>query len=246
MPLTTHNPKHNDILAVLPPADFSRLLRHLEPVELALGQAVHESRSRKEYVYFPTTSLITLLQAMENGRTAGMALVGNEGMVGIALSMGGETTPSRAVVQRAGHGYRLRASVLQTEFGNGATFRHLLLRFAQALVTQMAHTALCSQRHSLAQQLCRWLLLSLDRLPSNELEITQGMFANLLGAPCAVVTDAAASLQAQGLIEYSGGKCTVLDRSRLEARVCPCYALVKAESDRLLVLKSHWLEAAVA
>jgi CRP-like cAMP-binding protein len=246
MPATTQDPRQNDLLAALPPVEFARLQRHLEPVELALGAAVQESRSRQEYVYFPTTSLITLLHAMENGRTAGMALVGNEGMAGIALSMGGETTPSRAVVQRAGRGYRLRASVLQTEFGRGAAFQHLLLRFTQALVTQMAQTALCSQRHSVAQRLCRWLLLSLDRVPGDELVMTQGMIANLLGAPAAGVTDAVASLQAQRLIEYSGGKITVLDRSRLEARVCPCYALVKRESDRLLGRKYHWLEAAVA
>jgi CRP-like cAMP-binding protein len=246
MPITTQDPKQNDLLAALPAGDFGRLLRHLEPVELALGQALHQSGSRQEYVYFPTTSLISLLHAMENGGSAGIALVGNEGMAGIALSMGGETTPSRAVVQSAGYGYRLRASVLQAEFGRGATLRHLLLRFTQALITQMAQTALCSQRHSVPQQLGRWLLLSLDRLPCNALAMTQGMIASMLGARAAGMIDAAASLQAQGLIEDSGGNITVPDRSRLEARVCPCYALVKRESDRLLGPKYHRLEAAVA
>jgi len=201
---------------------------------LPLGWAVYEAGDTQGYVYFPTTSIVSLLYVMEDGASAEIAVVGNEGVVGIALFMGGETTPSRAVVQSAGYAYRLRANVLKTEFGRGGNLQHLLLRYTQALITQMAQTAVCNRHHSVEQQLCRWLLLSLDRLPSNELTMTQELIANMLGVRREGVTEAAGKLQAEGLIQYSRGKITVLDRLHLEARVCECYAVVKREYDRLL------------
>ena len=200
---------------------------------MELGQAIYESGSHQGYVYFPTTSIVSLLYVMHDGSSAEIAIVGNEGVVGISLFMGGETTPSRAVVQSAGYGYRLRASVLKSEFGRGGELQHLLLRYTQVLITQMAQTAVCNRHHSVEQQLCRWLLLSLDRLPSNVLTMTQELIANMLGVRREGVTEAAGKLQEAGLIHYSRGKISVLDRPKLETRVCECYAVVKREYDRL-------------
>jgi CRP-like cAMP-binding protein len=236
--LAQHSPKESHLLNALPPADYARLLPDLELVPLRLGSAVYEAGKEQEYVYFPSASIVSLLYVMEDGSSAEIAVVGNEGVVGIALFMGGETTPSRAVVQSAGHAYRLKATVLKKEFERGGALQFLLLRYTQALITQMAQTAVCNRHHSVEQQLCRWLLLSLDRLPSNELSMTQELIANMLGVRREGVTEAAGKLQAAGLIEYSRGKITVLDRPKLEARVCECYAVVKRESDRLLSRKS--------
>ena len=228
------SPRQNHLLAALPATDYGRLLPHLELVPLPLAWAVYEAGDAQGYVYFPTTSIVSLLYVMEDGSSAEIAVVGNEGLVGIALFMGGESTPSRAVVQSAGYGYRLRASVLKTEFGQGGDLQHLLLRYTQALITQMAQTAVCNRHHAVEQQLCRWLLLSLDRLPSNELTMTQELIANMLGVRREGVTEAAGKLQAAGLIHYSRGKIVVLDRPKLEADVCECYAVVKREYNRLL------------
>ena len=225
-------PKQNHLLAALPAADYERLLPHLELVPLPLGWALYESGSAQGYEYFPTTGIVSLLYVMEDGSSAEIAVVGDEGVVG--MFMGGETTPSRALVQSAGYGYRLKANVLKGEFERGGPLQHLLLRYTQALITQMAQTAVCNRHHSVEQQLCRWLLLSLDRLPSNELTMTQELIANMLGVRREGVTEAAGHLQAAGLIHYSRGKITVLDRPKLEARVCECYAVVKREYDRLL------------
>jgi len=230
---TTHTPKQNHLLAALPAAGYEALLPHLEYIPLELGWALYESGSHQGYVYFPIDSIVSLLYVMHDGASAEIAVVGNEGVVGIALFMGGESTPSRAVVQSAGRGYRLRASMLKTEFGKGGELQHLLLRYTQALITQMAQTAVCNRHHSVEQQLCRWLLLSLDRLPANELIMTQELIANMLGVRREGVTEAAGHLQTAGLIHYSRGKITVLDRPKLEARVCECYAVVKREYDRL-------------
>jgi len=235
--LAPHTPKQNHLPAALPAADYERLLPHLELVPLPLGWAVYEAGGAQGYLYFPTTSIVSLLSVMEDGSSAGIAVVGNEGVVGIALFMGGETIPSRAVVQSAGYGYRLRASVLKTEFGQGGGLQRLLLRYTQALITQMAQAAACNRYHSLEQQLCRWLLLNLDRLSSNQLTMTQELIANMLGVRRPGVTEAARKLQADGLIHYSRGKITVPDRPKLEARVCDCYAVVKREYDRLLSRK---------
>ena len=229
-----HSPKQNHVLAALPQADYARLLPKLELVPMPLGWALYESGGRIGYLYFPTTSLVSLLYVMKNGASAEIAITGNCGLVGISLFMGGETTPSRAVVQSAGHGYRLRASVVRTEFAMGGALQHLALRYTQALITQMAQTAVCNRHHSLDQQLCRWLLLSLDRLPSNELVMTQELIANMLGVRREGVTEAAGHLQTAGLIQYSRGHIKVLDRAKLEERVCECYAVVKKEYDRLL------------
>ena len=228
------SPRQNNLLAALPKADYERLLPHLEPVPLPLGWAVYESGDALQYVYFPTNSIVSLLYVMVDGASAEIAVVGHEGLVGIALFMGGETTPSRAVVQSAGEGYRLRASVLKAEFGRGGDLQHRLLRYTQALITQMAQTAVCNRHHSVEQQLCRWLLLSLDRLPSNELTMTQELIGNMLGVRREGVTEAAGHLQAAGLIHYSRGRITVLDRPKLEARVCECYSVVKQEYGRLV------------
>lgn len=236
--LAPHTPKQNYLLAALPDADYERLLPHLELLPLELGWALYESGSQQGYVYFPTASIVSLLYVMEDGSSAEIAVVGNEGVVGIALFMGGETTPSRAVVQSAGYGCRLRASFLKMEFERGGPLQYLLLRYTQALITQMAQTAVCNRHHAVEQQPCRWLLLSLDRLPSNELTMTQELIANMLGVRREGVTEAAGHLQAAGLIHYSRGKITVLDRSKLEARVCECYAVVKREYGRLLSRKT--------
>jgi CRP-like cAMP-binding protein len=227
-------PRSNRLLAALPPKDYDGLLPLLEPVSLPLGMALYESGGLQGYVYFPTSSIVSLLYVLEDGSSAEIAVTGCEGLVGIALFMGGETTPSRAVVQSAGQGYRVRAAALKTKFEAGGALQLLLLRFTQALITQMTQTAVCNRHHAVDQQLCRWLLLSLDRLPANDLVMTQELIANMLGVRREGVTEAAGKLQADGLIEYSRGRITVLDRARLEARVCECYAVVKKEYDRLL------------
>jgi CRP-like cAMP-binding protein len=224
----------NYLLAALPPDDLERLRPNLKLVPLPLGDALYESGAAMHHVYFPIDSIVSLLCVMADGASAEIAVVGNEGIVGVSLFMGGETTPSRAVVQSAGHAYRLRAETLKWEFMQGGEVQHLLLRYTQALITQMAQTAVCNRHHSLDQQLCRWLLLSLDRLPSNELVMTQVLIANMLGVRREGVTEAARQLQAAGLIQYNRGHITVLDRAGIEARTCECYAVVKRESDRLL------------
>ncbi|MHB8667691.1 MAG: Crp/Fnr family transcriptional regulator [Burkholderiales bacterium] len=229
----------NHILAALPEEDFARLRPDLELVPMPLGWAVYESGGHVSYLYFPTTSLVSLLYVMEDGASAEIAISGNEGLVGISLFMGGETTPSRAVVQSAGNGYRLKASTLRKEFASGGHLQHLALRYTQALITQMAQTAVCNRHHSLDKQLCRWLLLSLDRLQGDELVMTQELIANMLGVRREGVTEAAGKLQADGLIRYRRGHIKVLDRARLEQRVCECYAVVKKEYDRLLPYEIH-------
>jgi CRP-like cAMP-binding protein len=229
-----YSQKDNRLLAALPEADNQALVPFLERVAMPLGLSVYESGRAQGYVYFPVNSIVSLVYVLEDGASAELAVTGNEGMVGIALFMGGETTPSRAVVQSAGEGYRLRASVLKKEFERGGALQHLLLRFTQALITQMTQTAVCNRHHSVDKQLCRWLLLSLDRLRGNELVMTQELIANMLGVRREGVTEAAGRLQEEKLIEYSRGRITVLDRARLEARVCECYAVVKKEYDRLL------------
>ncbi|HVS26196.1 MAG TPA: Crp/Fnr family transcriptional regulator [Burkholderiales bacterium] len=230
----THTPAQNNLLAALPAADYERLLPDLELVALPLALAVYESGGKLDYVYFPTDCIVSLLYVMRDGASAEIAVVGHEGLVGIAMFMGGESTPSRAVVQSAGYAYRLASKILKREFERGGPLQHLLLRYTQALITQMAQTAVCNRHHAVEQQLCRWLLLSLDRLRSNELTMTQELIANMLGVRREGVTEAAGKLQTAGLIHYSRGKITVLDRPKLEARVCECYAVVKRESDRLL------------
>ncbi|MBB1631554.1 Crp/Fnr family transcriptional regulator [Cupriavidus sp. UME77] len=229
-----HDPRANQLLAVLPEGEWLRLAPHLILSELPLGHVVYESGDQLGYVYFPTTAIVSLLYVMEDGASAEIAIVGNEGIVGIALFMGGETTPSRAIVQSAGHGYRLSAKVLKQEFTRGGPIQHLLLRYTQALITQMAQTAVCNRHHSIEQQLCRWLLLSIDRLPSNELTMTQELISNMLGVRRSGVTEAALKLQSAGLIRYSHGHIAVLDRPALEKHACECYAVVKREFDRLL------------
>jgi len=231
---STHNPKQNHLLAALPAPDYARLLPDLEPIAMPLGWVVYESGGHIGYVYFPTTSIVSLLYVIESGASAEIAIAGNEGLVGISLFMGGESTPSRAVVQSAGEGYRVKASVLKKEFALGGELQHLALRYTQALITQMAQTAVCNRHHTLDQQLCRWLLLSMDRLPGNELKMTQELIANMLGVRREGVTVAAGDLQAAGLIHYSRGHIIILDRAGLEQRVCECYAVVKKEFDRLL------------
>jgi len=228
------DPTHNHLLAAMPSAERERLFPHLELVPMVLGESVYESGDRLPYVFFPIDCIVSLLYVMEDGASAEIAVVGREGIVGIAIFMGGETTPSRAVVQSAGQAYRLRAGRLKTEFGRSGAVQHLLLRYTQALITQMAQTAVCNRHHSVDQQLCRWLLLSLDRLSSNELKMTQELMANMLGVRREGVTEAAGKLQAAGLINYRRGRITVLDRKLLEARSCECYAVVKREFDRLL------------
>jgi CRP-like cAMP-binding protein len=230
----SHDPRQNHLLRALPAEESDRLLPHLELVAMPLGKVLYESGSQLRYVYFPTTSIVSLLYVMADGASAEIAVVGNEGMVGVALFMGGETTPSRALVQSGGHAYRLKGQILKEEFHRAAALQHLLLRYTQALLTQMAQTAVCNRHHSVDQQLCRWLLLSLDRLPSNKLTMTQELIANMLGVRREGVTEAAGKLQEAGLIKYSRGQITVLDRQRLEAQACECYQVVKTEFDRLL------------
>ena len=234
VPSALDTPKANRLLAALPEESYDALLPSLEQVPLPLGMAVYESGGKQGFVYFPTSAIVSLLYVLADGASAEIAVTGNEGLVGIALFMGGETTPSRAVVQSAGHGFRLRAEVLKMQFETGGPLQHLLLRYTQALITQMTQTAVCNRHHAVDQQLCRWLLLSLDRLPSNELVMTQELIANMLGVRREGVTEAAGKLQAEGLIHYSRGRIRVPDRAQLEARVCECYAVVKKEYDRLL------------
>lgn len=229
-----HDPRQNHLLAALPAAEFERLLPHLELVQMLLGEALCESGGHLQHVYFPTTAIVSLLYVMEDGASAEIAVVGNEGILGISLFMGGETTPSRAVVQSAGYGYRLKAQLLKQEFNRAGPMMRLLLRYTQALITQMAQTAVCNRHHSVEQQLCRWLLLSLDRLSANELTMTQELIADMLGVRREGVTEAAGKLQRAGLIEYSRGHIKVLNRPGLEKRVCECYQVVKKEFDRLL------------
>ena len=225
--------KKNQLLAALAPADWVRWQPMLEPVPMPLGAVMYESGATLSHVYFPTTAIVSMLYVMENGASAEIAVVGNEGLVGISLFMGGESTPSRAVVQSAGEGFRMGAEDIKKEFKRAAIL-HLLLRYTQALITQMSQTAVCNRHHSLDQQLCRWLLLSLDRLQGNELVMTQELIANMLGVRREGVTEGALKLSTAGLIKYSRGRITVLDRRGLEQRTCECYEVVKREYDRLL------------
>ena len=231
---TLHSPKQSRLLAALPAADYERLLPHLELVPLKLGQIVYEAGSPLRSVQFPTDSIVSLLYVMQNGDSAEIAVVGSEGVVGVAAFAGSETTSSRALVQSAGYAYQLDRDVLKQEFSRGGPLQHALLRYAQALMTQIGQTAVCNRHHSVDQQLCRWLLLSLDRLPSNQLNMTQELIANMLGVRREGVTEAAGKLQDAGMIRYRRGHITVLNRPKLEAQVCECYAVVKKEFDRLL------------
>ncbi len=224
----------NRLLAALPADERDALAPFLEPVPLQLGEALYEPGGEQTYVYFPTDCIVSLLHVLESGASAEIAVTGNEGAVGISLFMGGETMPARAVVQSAGSAYRLKASILKEEFRRGGALQHALLRFTQAVLIQMAQTAVCNRHHSVDQQLCRWLLLSLDRLRSNQLEMTQELIANMLGVRRVGVTEAARKLQAAGLISYHRGHIVVLDRGKVEKRVCECYAVVRNEYDRLL------------
>lgn len=226
--------KRNRLLAALPPVEMRRWLPALELVELALGQVLYEAGELKSHVFFPTSAIVSLLYVMENGDSAEIAVVGNEGIVGYAIFMGGNSTSSRAVVQSAGFGFRMKSKIIQDEFEKSAPVAHLLLRYTQALMTQMSQTAVCNRHHSLAQQLCRWLLISLDRLPGNELVMTQELIANMLGVRREGVTESALKLQANGLIKYTRGRIMVLDRAGLEKRSCECYQVVKKEYERLL------------
>jgi CRP-like cAMP-binding protein len=226
--------KRNKLLASLPQEQWERWADSLERVDMPLGQVLYESGITLEYVYFPLTAIVSLLYVMENGASAEIAVVGNEGLVGVSLFMGGESTPSRAVIQSAGAGCRLKGSIMKSEFDKAGPVLHLLLRYTQALITQMAQTAVCNRHHSLDQQLCRWLLLSLDRLEGSELVMTQELIANMLGVRREGVTEGALKLQKANLIRYSRGHITVLDRKGLEDRTCECYAVVKREYDRLL------------
>jgi CRP-like cAMP-binding protein len=231
---SAHDPRQNHLLEALSPEDFERLRPDLKLVPLALGEVLYESGSLLRHVCFPTNSIVSLLHTLADGESAEIAVVGNDGIIGISLFMGGQTTPSRAVVQSAGHAYQLSAKLLQAEFVRAGSMQQLLLRYTQALLTQMAQTAVCNRHHSLDQQLCRWLLLSLDRLPTNQVVMTQQLIANMLGVRREGVTEAARKLQSAGLIQYVRGTITVTDRTGLELRSCECYAVVKQESDRLL------------
>jgi CRP-like cAMP-binding protein len=234
IPVNNPSPSQNHLLAQLPPAERGRWWPQLEYFDLPLGQVVYEAGSTLSHVYFPTTAIVSLLYVMESGASAEIAVVGNEGIIGISLFMGGESTPSRAVVQSAGSAFRLKAQLMKDEFDKAGPVLHLLLRYTQALITQMSQTAVCNRHHSLDQQLCRWLLLSLDRLQGNELVMTQELIANMLGVRREGVTEGALKLQKAGLIRYARGHITVLDREGLETRSCECYAVVKKEYGRLL------------
>jgi CRP-like cAMP-binding protein len=229
-----HGHGQNQLLAVLPTAEFERLLPHLELVALRLGDMLYEPGGQLQHAYFPTTAIVSLHYVLESGATAESAGVGNEGVVGIALFMGGETTPSSAVVQTAGDAYRLPGRLLKQEFNRAGPAQRLLLRYTQALMTQMSQSAVCNRHHSVEQQLCRWLLLTLDRAPSRELIMTQELVASMLGVRREGITEAAGNLQRAGVISYRRGHIAVLERSGLETRVCECYAVVKAELRRLL------------
>lgn len=226
--------KQNHLLAALPDLDRQRWLPHLERVELPLGQVLYEAGDTLSHAYFPANAIVSLLYVMQSGASAEIAVVGREGVIGISLFMGGDSTPSRAVVQNAGYGFRISAEVIKQEFNSAAPVLHLLLRYTQALITQMTQTAACNKHHSLNQQLCRWLLLSLDRLPNDELVMTQRLIANMLGVPLNTMTEGVHVLQDDGLIRYSDGHIRVLDRAGLERLTCECYAVVKKEYDRLL------------
>ena len=228
------SPNLNHLLAALPEAEFARLTPSLELVPLLLGDVLYESGCKQRYVYFPTTSIISIHYLLENGGSSEIAGVGNEGVLGISLFMGGETTPSHAVVQTGGYGYRLKAALLMEEFNRGGPVMKLLLRYTQALITQMSQTTVCNRHHLVEKQLCRWLLLTLDRLPTQELTMTQELIANMLGVRREAVTEAAGKLQSRGLISYRRGHISVLDRAGLEAEVCECYDVVKKEFARLL------------
>jgi CRP-like cAMP-binding protein len=234
-----HSPqfRQNQLLAALPDEEWQRWMPLLEEVDLPLGQVLYESGDTLGFVYFPTTAIVSLLYVMQNGASAEIAVVGKEGLVGVSLFMGGESTSSRAVVQSAGAGCRLKAKVMKDEFNKAGAVLHLLLRYTQALLTQMAQTAVCNRHHSLDQQLCRWLLLSLDRLAGDELVMTQELIANMLGVRREGVTEGALKLQKAGLITYTRGRITVLNRPGLEQRTCECYAVVKREYDRLLPVR---------
>ncbi|QXP84899.1 Crp/Fnr family transcriptional regulator [Methylococcus sp. Mc7] len=240
MPKDAHSPRQNHLLDTLPAAEYERLFPHLELVPMPLGEVLYESGDELLHAYFPTTCIVSMLYLMENGASSEIAVVGNEGIVGVALFMGGGTMPNRAIVQSAGDAYRLRGGLLMQEFNRYGVLHHLLLRYTQALITQMAQTAVCNRHHSVDQQLCRWLLLSLDRLPGNELTMTQELIANMLGVRREGVSEAAGKLQRAGLIDYRRGHIAVLDRPGLEARVCECYRVVKTEFDRLLPPPPAW------
>ncbi len=227
-------PRRNHLLAALPESDWQRWMLELEPIDMPLSQVLYESDATLSHVYFPTTAIVSLLYVMQNGSSAEIAVVGNEGLVGISLLLGGESTPSRAVVQSAGMGLRMKAQTIKKEFGRSIPVLHVLLRYTQALLTQMAQTAVCNRHHTLEQQLCRWLLLSLDRLAGDEIAMTQELIANMLGVRREGVTEAARKLQKAGLIDYSRGHIKVLNREGLEKITCECYAVVKKEYDRLL------------
>jgi len=234
MPNRVHVPEGNHLLGAFAPAERERLFPHLEVVPMPLGKVLYESGDLMRHVYFPTNSIVSLLYVLADGASAEISVVGNEGMIGIALFMGGETTPSRAIVQSAGFAYRLAGPLLKDEFHRNGEVQLLLLRYTQALITQMAQTAVCNRHHSVDQQLCRWLLLSLDRLATNQLVMTQELIANMLGVRREGVTEAAGKLHRLGVIRYARGRITVLDRPKLEELCCECYAVVKKESDRLL------------
>jgi CRP-like cAMP-binding protein len=229
-----HSAQQNHLLSVLSTTDFERVFPHLELVPMPLGEVLYESGGELQHVYFPTTAVVSLLYVMKGGESAEIAIAGNEGLVGLALIMGGQTTPSRAVVQCAGQAFRMRPKALKQEFDRGGSVQRLMLRYTQALITQMVQTAACNRHHSVEQQFCRWLLLSIDRLPSNELTMTEGLIANMLGVRHEGVTSVAKKLQDERLIRYDGGRITVLDRPGLEARACECYEVVRKEFDRLL------------
>jgi CRP-like cAMP-binding protein len=231
-----HRPQQNALLAALSAAECDRLAKDLELVPLTLGQVLHEAGQTMSHAYFPLDCIVSLLYVMKNGESAEIAVVGNEGIIGIALFMGGESTMSRAIVQNAGHAYRLKAQVLKDEFGSGGALNRLLLMFSSALITQMVQTAACNRHHPIDQQLCRWMLLSLDRLPSNRISMTEKLIGNMLGLSPAEVRKSTKVLQKAGLIHYDAGAIIVLDRPAVEKRSCECYGVVKKESDRLLPL----------
>lgn len=236
---TPHNPNQNHLLAALPTVDFGRVAPHLELAPMALGDFIYEPGEQLRYAYFPTTAIVSLHYVTESGASAETAGVGNEGIVGVALYMGGETTSSSAVVQTAGHGYRLEARYLKQEFNTGGFLQRLLLRYAQALMTQMSQTAVCNQHHTLEQRLCRWLLLTLDRVGSRELVMTQEQVASMLGVRREGITEAAGNLQRAGIIHYRRGHLSVIQRAGLETMACECYGVVKKEMDRLLSDVQH-------
>jgi len=228
------DPRHNRLLASLPEADWQRWRAHLQPVAMPLGQALYESGETLSHGYFPTTAIISLMYVTSSGASSEIAVVGNDGIVGVPLFMGGGSTPSRAVVQSAGEGFRMSGRAIREEFSRSAPVMTLLLRYTQALIAQMAQITVCNRHHRVDQQLCRWLLLSLDRLPGHDLVVTQELIASMLGVRREGVTEAATALQRAGLISYRRGHITVLDRTGLEQRSCECYAVIKAEYDRLM------------